>query len=390
MKRIYLDNAATTQMYPEVVEAMEHWMKEEWGNPSSVYVPGRRAKRAIESARKTIADCIGANVDEIVFTSGGTESDNMAIKGVAFANQKQGKHIVTTNIEHPAVLNTCHWLEQMGWEVTYVQVQSNGIVDLADVNKAIREDTVLVSVMAANNEIGTIQPIGEISSLIKMRQKEYGHKIYLHVDAVQAMAESCIDVDIFGCDLLSMSAHKFHGPQGVGALYIRRGTTIDPIIHGGGQQSGMRSGTENVAGIVGMAKALEMVNMTPSVKYDDMARLTWATWAQIKQRIPNVHSNGSLVHRLGNNLNITIDGVEAETLLLRLDICGICCSAGSACSSNGAHISHVLKAIGLTDDEARSTLRITLSTETTEEEMNIFVDTLVDLVKEIREMSFSS
>lgn len=392
MERLNFDNAATTQMYPEVFEAMKPWMGEEWGNPSSIHVPGRRAKRAIMNARNQIADYLGAKDNEIIFTSGGTESDNLAIIGIAMANRERGKHIITSQIEHPAVLESCRWLESMGWEVTYLSVGRNGLINPQDVIDAIRGSTVLVSIMFANNEIGTVQPIKTIGRVVKLRSMDLDRKIYFHVDAVQAMGEYSIKPEEYNIDLMSMSAHKFHGPKGVGALYVKEGTDIQPIIHGGGQQWNMRSGTENVAGIVGMAKAMEITREQEiGESVEDLRYWRDYMWEQIKRCLTTeVHSNGSLTNRLANNLNITIDGVDAEVVLMRLDIMKICCSAGSACSSNGASLSHVLKAIGLSDEEARSTIRITLPIGVTADDIVRFISDLNEIVGDLREKSFTN
>ena len=380
MCRIYLDNAATTAVSREVVEVMLPFFTQAYGNASSVHAVGREAKRAIENARRQVMKSLNAaHPQEIYFTAGGSESDNWAIKAVALQHERG--HIITTAIEHHAVLHTCQWLEKRGFDVTYLPVDEFGQVTAAQVDKALRPDTILVSVMAANNEVGTIQPIGEIGKLCRERG------VLFHTDAVQAVGALPIDVQAMHIDLLSLSGHKLHGPKGVGALYNRKGVRIEPLLHGGAQERGYRAGTENVPGIVGLGKAVEMAYVNLA---DNAARMT-ALRDQLIQglmdRVPGARLNGHPTERLPNNVNMSFDGVEGEALLLRLDLVGVAGSSGSACTSGALDPSHVLLALGLTPAEANGALRLTLGSDTTEEEIAAVLDILPPIVEDLRRMT---
>ena len=380
MRRIYLDNAATTSVSPEVLEAMLPFFTEVYGNASSIHGFGREGKRAIENARRQVMMALNAAApQEIYFTAGGTESDNWALKAVTL--MRGAGHIITTAIEHHAVLHTCQWLEKQGYTVTYLPVDEYGRVTAAQVEKALREDTILVSVMAANNEVGTVQPIGEIGRICRERG------VLFHTDAVQAVGALPIDVQAMHIDLLSLSGHKLHGPKGVGALYIRKGVRIEPLLHGGAQERGYRAGTENVPGIVGLGKAVEMAYANLA---DNAARMT-ALRDQLIQglmdRVPGARLNGHPTERLPNNVNMSFDGVEGEALLLRLDLVGVAGSSGSACTSGALDPSHVLLALGLTPAEANGALRLTLGSDTTEEEIAAVLDILPPIVEDLRRMT---
>ncbi|WP_373844857.1 cysteine desulfurase NifS [Clostridium sp.] len=376
-REIYMDYAATTFVKSEVIEEMKLYFDEYFGNPSSVYRISRRTKMAVMNAREKIAKIINANRDEIFFTSGGSESDNWAIKGTAFANREKGNHIITTGIEHPAVMNTCRYMEEQGFKVTYVPVDKFGIVDIKKLEGAIREDTLLVSVIFANNEIGTLEPIKEIGDMCRKRG------VLLHTDAVQAVGIVPVDVKEMNIDLLSMSSHKFYGPKGIGALYIRKGVKIDSLIHGGSQERGKRAGTENISGIVGMGKALEIAasNMDRESK-----RLSYLRDKMIEEllSIPGTSLNGHKINRLPGNVNISFDSVGAEILVMALDNKGICVSAGSACSAGAIEPSHVLKCIGLSDDGAKSSIRISLGAGTSEEDIYYVADIIKSTVFRLR------
>ena len=383
---IYFDHAATTNLRPEVLDAMLPYMQSSYGNPSSIYNLAQEARKAVDESRETVARILGARISEIVFTSGGTESDNAAIKGVALAMRNVGTHIVTTAIEHHAVLHTCQQMEQFGFDVTYLPVDSCGKVSRDDVLNALREDTILVSVMMANNEIGTIQPIKDITEAVKIRAAEENKTILVHTDAVQAAGALEINVKDLGIDMLSISAHKFHGPRGVGLLYLKRGTPFEPLIIGGGQERQNRSGTENVPGIVGLAKALELstndrneVNISLIEKRDRIIRL-------LTEELDGVTINGHPVDRLPNNVSVSFEGVEGEPVLLGLDFAGICASSGSACSSASLEPSHVLLAIGHSAELAQGTLRITLGRENTEGDVDYLLQVLPNLIKKLRDM----
>ena len=381
MDRIYLDNAATTAVSPEVLEAMLPYFTQCFGNPSSIHSTGRDARRAVDAARRQVAGAIGAQPQEIYFTAGGSESDNWAIKGTAFAKRDKGNHIITTAIEHHAVLHTCQWLEKQGFEVTYLPVDEFGRVRVEDVEKAITDKTILITIMAANNEIGTIQPIAEIGKLA------HDKGILFHTDAVQAIGAMPIDVNAMHIDMLSMSGHKFHGPKGIGALYIRKGVKIDQYLHGGAQERGQRAGTENLAGIVGMGKAIEIATQHLE---ENAARLTVLRDKLIDgilAEIPDVRLNGHRTQRLPNNVNVSVRYVEGEALLLRLDLAGIAGSSGSACTSGSLDPSHVLLAIGLPHEIAHGSLRLSLGTDTTEAEIDEVLDKLPGIVKNLRDMS---
>lgn len=380
-KIIYVDNGATTRVLPEVVEAMADVYNNTFGNPSSLYSLGRNAKTTLEEAREKIASLIGCDPKELYFTSCGTESDNWAIKGIAANALKynKGKHIITSKIEHHAVDHTLKSLEKQGFEVTYLDVYENGIVRPEDLEKAIREDTILVTVMYVNNEIGTIQPIKELAAIAK------SHKIPFFTDAVQAVGKLDVKVKELGVDMLSFSAHKFNGPKGVGALYVRRGLIPANLIEGGGQEKGKRSGTENVAGVVGMAKALELAQarMGERAKIKEMRDYL----AEKLLAIPYTRLNGDREKRIDENVNVSFEFIEGESLLLLLDMYGICASTGSACSSNSLDPSHVLLAIGLPHEIAHGSLRITISEDNTFEEMDYIAKTVESVVLKLRDMS---
>lgn len=381
MKQIYLDYAATTPTHPEVVKAMLPYFTEIFGNPSSIYAAGQEAKGAIEAARVKLADLIGARSEEIVFTSGGTEADNFAIKGTAYASESKGNHIITTAIEHSAVIETCKFLQKRGFQVTYLPVDDYGMVDPGHVRQAITAKTILISIMQANNEIGTIEPIAEIAQIAR----EKG--IHFHSDAVQTVGHIPVNVHELGVDLLSMSAHKLYGAKGIGALYIRRGIKITPFMHGGEQERRRRASTENVPGIVGFGKAAELAQ--PAIN-EEAARLIYLRDKLIKgllERIDHTRLNGHPVMRLPNNVNISVDYVEGESMALNLDLEGICASTGSACSSASLEPSHVLLALGCPPEQAHGSLRFSLGKWTTEEEIERVLDILPRIVAKLRAMS---
>ena len=378
--RIYLDHAATTAVSKAVLDAMLPFFTECPGNASAVYATGREARKAVEEARKQAASAIGAEPREILFTGGGSESDNQAVKGTAFALREKGKHIITTAVEHPAVLNTCRWLEKQGFEVTYLMPDREGRIDPEHVRQAVRKDTVLISVMAANNEIGTLEPVAEIGQIAR----EKG--IVFHIDAVQVVGAMPVDVNAWNADLLSLSAHKFNGPKGVGALYVRRGMRIDSLIHGGEQERGLRAGTENTAGIVGLGKAIEIAAATLEENAEKTRRLRDRLTEGILSSVPDAFLNGPKEGRLPNNCSVRFDRIDGEALLLRLDLAGIAGSAGSACTAGSQKISHVLKAVGLNDEEAKSSLRLTVGPENTEQEIDEAVAAVKDIVADLRRM----
>jgi len=380
-KIIYFDHAATTPLKKEVLDEMMPYLTEQYGNPSTIYKLGREAKKAVELARERVAKALNADIQEIYFTSGGTESDNWALKGVAFANKDKGKHIITTTIEHHAVLHPLKYLEGLGFEATYVPVEPNGIVDPQKIKEAIRNDTILISVMLANNEIGTIQPVKEIAKIAK----EKG--IIIHTDAVQAVGQIPVDVKDLGVDLLSLSAHKFYGPKGVGALYIRKGTKIHPFSHGGAQERNRRAGTENVAGIVGLGKAIELATQNLSEYVAKLQKLRDKLIDGVLSKIDYVRLNGDRYNRLPNNANFSFEFIEGESLLLMLDMKGIAASSGSACTSGSLDPSHVLLAIGLEHEVAHGSLRITLGEDNTEEDIDYLLEVLPEIVSRLREMS---
>jgi len=381
MRRIYLDYAATTPTHPEVVKAMLPYFTDVFGNASSIYSYGQEAKGAIEEARVKVADLIGARGEEIVFTSGGTEADNFALKGVAFANETKGNHIITSSIEHHAVIETCKFLERRGFRVTYLPVDGYGLVDAGDVKKAITDKTILISVMQANNEMGTIEPIAEIGRIAR----EAG--IYFHTDAVQMVGHIPVDVNELEVDLLAMSAHKLYGPKGVGALYIRKGTKLIPFMHGGDQERRRRASTENVPGIIGLGKAIELIQQDMG---EEAERLTYLRDRLIKgllERIDHTRLNGHPLKRLPNNVNVSVDYVEGESMLLNLDLEGICASTGSACSSASLEPSHVLLALGLSPEQAHGSLRFSLGKWTRDEEIERVLEVLPRVIAKLRAMS---
>ena len=380
-KLIYLDNAATTKVYPEVLDAMLPYFTEHYGNPSAVYSFAGEAEKAVAKARETIASAIGAKTDEIYFTGGGSESDNWALKATAEAYAPKGKHIITTAIEHHAILHTAAWLEKQGFEVTYVGVDENGTVKLEELEAAIRPDTILISVMAANNEIGTIQPLKEIGAIAKK------HGVLFHTDAVQAFAHVPINVDEMNIDMLSASGHKINGPKGIGAMYIRKGVKILSFVHGGAQERRRRAGTHNVPGIVGMGKATELAvrDMDKNTAYE--TKLRDHLIDRVLEEIPYTRLNGHRINRLPNNANFCFRIIEGESMLILLDQAGICGSSGSACTSGSLDPSHVLLAIGLPHEIAHGSLRLTLSPETTMEDIDYTVDTLKKIIERLRGMS---
>ncbi len=381
MKRIYLDYSATTPTHPEVVKAMLPYFTDVFGNPSSIHSYGQEAKGAIEEARVKVADLIGARGEEIIFTSGGTEADNFALKGVAFANESKGNHIITGSIEHHAVIETCKFLERRGFLVTCLPVDEYGLIDPGDVEKTITDKTILISVMQANNEMGTIEPIAEIGRIAR----DAG--IYFHTDAVQVVGHIPVDVNELEVDLLSMSAHKLYGPKGVGALYIRKGTKLIPFMHGGDQERRRRASTENIPGIVGLGKAVELARQEMG---EEAERLTYLRDQLIKgllERIDHTCLNGHPLKRLPNNVNVSVDFVEGESMLLNLDLEGICASTGSACSSSSLEPSHVLLALGLSPEQAHGSLRFSLGKWTGEEEIERVLEILPRIVAKLRAMS---
>jgi cysteine desulfurase len=380
-RTIYLDHAATTPVKPAVMDAMRPFYTEHFGNPSSIYGIARESKKAIETARAQVAKALGAVPDEIYFTSGGSESDNWAIKGVAFANRKKGNHIITSAIEHHAVLHTCQYLEKEGFSVTYLPVDTSGRVDPQDLEKAITDKTILISVMYANNEIGTIEPVAELGAIAKK------HKIYFHTDAVQAIGNIPIDVKAQNIDLLSLSAHKFYGPKGCGVLYIRKGVKIDNLIHGGGQESRRRAGTENIAGIVGLGVAIELATKDIGGHNARIAALRDRLLKGLLDTIPYARLNGHPEKRLPGNLNVSFEFIEGESILLWLDDEGICGSTGSACTSGSLEPSHVMLAIGLPHEVAHGSLRLTLGDANTEQDVDRVLDVLPKVVARLRDMS---
>jgi cysteine desulfurase len=381
MKRIYLDYAATTPVHPEVVKAMLPYYSDAFGNPSSLYSYGLEARQAIEAARNKVAESIGAKNEEIVFTGGGSEADNSAIKGVADANGRMGNHIITSVIEHHAVLVTFKFLEKRGFKVTYLPVDKYGLVDPESVRKAITDKTILISIMHANNEIGTLQPIGEIGKIARKA------KIYFHTDAVQTVGHIPVNVNELKVDMLSFSAHKLYGPKGVGVLYIRKGTKVTSLIHGGEQEQGRRAGTENVPGIVGLGKAIELAGLDIANETARLITLRNVLIKGILEKIEHSRLNGHPEQRLPNNVNVSVDFIEGESTCLNLDLEGICISTGSACSSSDAEPSHVLLAIGLSHEQARSSLRFTMGRLTTAEDIERVLEVLPRTVARLRAIS---
>ncbi len=379
-KTIYMDNSATTPARKEVVEEMIPYLTENFGNPSSIYEIGKISKHAIDKARKKVADALGAEENEIYFTSGGTESDNWAIKGIAFANRNKGKHIITSSIEHHAVLHTCLWLEGQGFEVTYLPVDKYGMVTLEELKNAIRDDTILISIMLANNEIGTIQPVEEIGKIARE------NRIYFHTDAVQAIGHVPIDVKKMNIDLLSLSGHKFEGPKGCGALYIRKGVKIEALLHGGAQERKRRAGTENVPAIMGLGKAIELAAGEIGETDKNLLALRERLIEGLL-KIPKTHLNGHPTQRLANNVNITFEYIEGESLLLLLNAKGIFASTGSACNSSSLEPSHVLTACGVPHEIVHGSLRLSLGRMNTEKDVDRVLEALPEIVQKLRNMS---
>ncbi len=382
MKRIYMDHAATTSTDVEVVEAMKPFFTQKYGNPNSIHSFGQEAREAVEEAREKIARLIGANPSEIVFTAGGTEADNYAIKGIAWANQKKGNHIITSQIEHHAVLHSCQFLEKHGFKVTYLKVDKYGLIDPEEVKKAITDQTILVTIMHANNEIGTIEPIKEIGKIVK----EAG--IYFHTDSVQTTGHIPIEVNDLGVDMLSISGHKLYGPKGVGALYLRKGTKIVNLIDGGAQEKNRRAGTENVTGMVGLGKAVELAEKRlAGGEVDKVVKLRDKLITGIMDRIENVRLNGHSTKRLPGNVNICFEFIEGESMLLNLDMKGVAASSGSACTSGSLEPSHVLLAIGLPPEIAHGSLRLTLGKDNTEEDIDYVIGILPKIIEKLRALS---
>ena len=381
MENIYFDNAATTKLDEEVLQEMIPYLKENYGNASSIYKLGRESRKAVEDSREKIAKILNCKPNEIYFTAGGSESDNTAIKGIARANKSNGNHIITSKIEHPAVLETCKQLEKEGFEISYISVDENGIINLEELKKAIKPATVLITIMFANNEIGTIQPIEEIGEIAKE------NNIYFHTDAVQAVGNVKIDVKKLNIDSLSLSGHKFYGPKGIGALYVRTGVKFEKFVNGGHQERNKRAGTENVAGIVGIGKAIELAYNNLDEHNNKIKELRDYYVEQVKEKIPYIKINGHMEKRLPGNSNISFRFIEGEGLLLNLDLKEICASSGSACTSGSLDPSHVLLAIGLPHEIAHGSLRITIGKYNTKEEIDYLVKNLVEIVNRLREMS---
>ena len=378
---IYLDNAATTKTAPEVVDAMLPYFSEYYGNASTIYSLGAESKKAMDHARQIIADSLGAKPEEIYFTAGGSESDNWALKATAEAYASKGKHIITTKIEHHAILHTCEYLEKRGFEITYLNVDRDGLISLDELKAAIRPDTILISVMFANNEIGTIEPIAEIGEIAKE------HGVLFHTDAVQAYAQVPINVDEMHIDMLSASGHKLNGPEGIGFLYIRKGVKIRSFVHGGAQERSRRAGTENIPGIVGLGAAVERAMRIMDSKTRKEIELRDYLIGRLENEIPHCWLNGHRTKRLPNNINFSFLFIEGESMLIMLDMKGICASSGSACTSGSLDPSHVLLAIGLKHEEAHGSLRLTLSEDSTKEEMDIVAEEVKKIVQRLRDMS---
>ncbi len=378
---MYLDNSATTQVSEEVFKEMEPYFTEEFGNPSTLYAIGRESKKALNQARQRVADAINAKPEEIIFTSGGSESDNLAIKGIAFKLAKKGKHIITTEIEHPAVTNTLNFLESLDFKVTYLPVYENGIIKIEDLKEAITPETILITIMHGNNEIGTIQPIEEIGKIAREKN------IKFHTDAVQTFGKIEVDVEKLNVDLLSLSSHKINGPKGVGALYIKKGTRVVPLIHGGGQERGIRSGTENVPGIVGFGKACELASQQLDEHYEKLSSIRDELIDKVLTTIPESYLNGDRENRLPNLVNFRFTAIEGESLILLLDAKGYQASTGSACSSNTLEASPVLTALGLDPVDVHGSLRISLAPESDAFDVDEFVKVIAESVKRLRQMS---
>ena len=381
---VYLDHAATTPVDPRVVEAMLPFFGHSWGNPSSVYLLGREAKRALDDARDTISEVLACKPNELVFTGCGTESDNLAIKGVAFARAARGKHLITSKIEHHAVLHTCEWLEKhFAFKVTYLNVDRHGLVDLGELRSALQDDTILVSIMYANNEVGTVQPLAEISRIVKAKRRD----IVVHTDAVQAGGVLPLEVDQLGVDLLSLSGHKFYAPKGVGLLYIRRGTQLLPQQQGGGQERGLRAGTENVPYIAGMAEALRLASEERERRCEHMARLRDRLIEGITSRIPHSRLTGDPTRRLPNNASFAFEGADGESILLNLDQHGIAASSGSACTSGSLEISHVLRAMKIPPELAQGSLRLSTGIRSTDADVDRLLEVLPTVVERVRTLA---
>ena len=378
MKEIYFDNSATTPIKSEVLNAMMPFLTTEYGNPSSLYSVGRRAKHAIENARKQVAELLNCNSNEIFFTAGGSESDNLALKGFAYANKEKGNHIITSKIEHPAILETCRTLEKQGFEVSYINVDEDGIIKLEELQKAIKPSTILISVMAANNEIGTIQPIEEIAKIA------HSHNIVFHTDAVQAIGNMQIEVTKMGIDMLSLSGHKIHAPKGIGALYVKNGIQFEKIINGGHQEKDKRAGTENVAGIVGIGKACEIARKNMEIHIRYLSRLRNYYITKLQKEMPNkIRINGTLEKRLPGNANVSFEGIDASELIFKLDEKGICVSSGSACSSGNPKPSHVLQAINVPEKYLNSAIRTTFGDNNTFEQIDYLIKCLKTQVRKL-------
>lgn len=380
-KVIYLDNNATTPLHPEVLKAMLPCFNEKYGNASSIHFEGRQAKKALEESRGVIGDALGTESVDIIFTSGGTESDNFAIKGVAFANREKGNHIITSSFEHLAVLSTCKYLETQGFKVTFLPVDKYGVVDLEALKDAITSKTVLVSIMHSNNEVGTIQPIAEIAKILK------GKGIYFHTDAVQSFGKVPLNVEELGVDLLSISAHKIYGPKGVGALYIRKGVKIDPFHHGGHHERNLRAGTENVPGLVGFARAAEIVKRHMKEESERIRNLRDMLHKGLTDKLDKIYLNGHPTNRLPGTLNLSFEGVEGESLLINFDLKGICASTGSACTAGSTEPSHVLMAMKVDPQLAQGSVRFSLGTFNTKEEISYCLEEIPKIVKRLREIS---
>jgi cysteine desulfurase len=381
MKKVYLDHNATTPVHPEVLAAMLPYYQEKFGNPSSIHGFGREAKVALDEAREKVAQLLGVSSSEIFFTSGGTESDNLAVKGVAFANRDKGRHIVTSKIEHHAILESCKFLEKEGFTVTYLPVDSKGVIDPEDLRKALRNDTVLVSIMYVNNEVGSIQPLEDIYRIVK----EKG--IYLHTDAVQALGKIPVDVRKLNVDMLSVSGHKIYGPKGVGAAYIRKGVRITPWSHGGHHERSRRAGTENVPGIVGFTKAAELAFRELEDQNRHLKNLTETFYRKLVDTIPDVILNGDLNSRAVNTLNLSFKGVEGESVILSLDLKGVAVASGSACTSGTLEPSHVLSAMGITPEIAQGAIRFSFGRDNTVEDIEYVAGILPEIVNRLRSMS---
>ena len=378
MRRIYLDHSATSYLREEVLSAMQPYLEGYFGNPSSIHYFGREARRALDDCRERIANCFRINPSEVVFTSGGSEADNLAIKGTAWALRERGNHIITSQIEHHAVLHSCEFLERQGFRVTYLPVDNEGFVDISALKKSISSETILISIMTANNEVGTIQDIAEIAKIAE------SNGIVFHTDAVQAIGHLDLKLDELPIQLVAISAHKFYGPKGVGALIVREGTKLEPLIHGGGQEWNRRAGTENLAGIVGLTKALELAKEELPKNSARLSFLRDKLIDGLLEKVDGACLNGPRINRLPNNVNIAFRGVDAQALLLQLDLAGICASSGSACTSGAVEPSHVLKAMGVQPALIRSAVRLTLGIKTTEEEINLALAKLVEIISYLR------